>query len=168
PTPCLPTGVFHVSVVDPGVGTERGLLYVEVSGQRLLVPDNGCWTTLVREEPPRVIKLSESRYWRLPVSATFHGRDILAPVAALLSLGLDPSLLGPCVSEWVRLELPQARCDGDGIRGEVLFVDHFGNLITNIPATALPSPQQALRVKIGDIEISQRVRCYGEAQAGAV
>ena len=164
--PYFPAEVIHVIVVDPGVGTERALLYVEVGGHRLLVPDNGCWTTLVRDEAPRVLRLSESRYWRLPVSATFHGRDILAPVAALLSLGLEASSLGPAVSDWMRIELPQPTREANSMRGEVLFVDHFGNLITNIPATALPSPPQSLHVKVGDVEISQRVRCYGEAQPG--
>src|SRR2546423_4693941 len=90
--PCFPTEVLHVIVVDPGVGTERALLYVEVEGHRLLAPDNGCWTLLARQasRPARVVKLAEPRYWRQPVSATFHGRDILAPVAGHPSLRLDP------------------------------------------------------------------------------
>jgi hypothetical protein len=166
--PYFPPEVVHVVVVDPGVGTERALLYVEVNGHRLLVPDNGCWTTLAREASPRVITLTEARYWRQPVSATFHGRDILAPVAALLGLGLDAGLLGPVVSAWVRLELPQPTRGPQGMHGEVLFVDHFGNLITNIPAAALPAAPQPFQVKVGEQEVSQRVRCYGEAQPGDV
>src|SRR5437660_1471443 len=87
--PYFPPGTLHVVVVDPGVGTERAALYVEVAGQRLLVPDNGCWTELARAaaEPPRVLHLTEPRYWRAAVSATFHGRDVFAPAAAHLSLG---------------------------------------------------------------------------------
>src|SRR5207245_11704106 len=90
--PTFPHEALHVIVVDPGVGTERALLYVEVAGHRLLVPDNGSWTSLAAHvtESPRVIQLTEARFWRHPVSATFHGRDILAPVAAHLSLGIDP------------------------------------------------------------------------------
>jgi len=93
-------------VVDPGVGTERALLYVEVQGQRLLVPDNGCWTTLIGDDPPTVIRLTEQRYWRPSISATFHGRDILAPVAGHLANGVDPRSLGPVVHEWVRWKEP--------------------------------------------------------------
>src|SRR5438067_9657108 len=105
--PYFPPGTLHVVVVDPGVGTERALLYVEVGGQRLLAPDNGCWTRLIAAgATPRVIRLAEPRYWRQPVSATFHGRDILAPVAGHLSLGLDPGLLGPAVTKWVRWDEP--------------------------------------------------------------
>src|SRR5260370_39152705 len=117
--PFFPPGVIHVIVVDPGVGTDRALLYVEAEGHRLLVPDNGCWTELARDSgrathsgasgphtpvwPPTVIRLTESKYWRNPVSPTFHGRDILAPVAAHLSLGENPQNLGPRVQQWVRL-----------------------------------------------------------------
>src|SRR5262249_28116148 len=84
--PYFPAEAIHVVVVDPGVGTDRALLYVVVDGHRLLVPDNGCWTrpANISAVPPRVIRLAEPRYWRHPVSATFHGRDILAPVAAHL------------------------------------------------------------------------------------
>src|SRR5688572_122741 len=88
--PYFPAHVLHVVVVDPGVGSERALLYVETDGHRLLAPDNGCWTELARAaaRPPIVIRLAEPRYWRPEVSATFHGRDILAPVAGHLSLGV--------------------------------------------------------------------------------
>src|SRR5262245_9382522 len=75
--PYFPAGVIHVAVVDPGVGTTRALLYVEVAGHRLLAPDNGCWTLIGPRplQPERVIRLEEPRYWRQTVSATFHGRD---------------------------------------------------------------------------------------------
>src|SRR5262249_34860862 len=105
--PSFPPQVVHLIVVDPGVGTERALLYVEADGHRLLVPDNGCWTELIGTAAPRVIRLAETHYWRHPVSATFHGRDILAPVAGHLSLGVDPRTLGPEVEKWVRLKLPR-------------------------------------------------------------
>jgi S-adenosylmethionine hydrolase len=166
--PYFPPGVIHVVVVDPGVGTERSLLYVEVNGHRLLVPDNGCWSILVRGNSPRVLKLAEPRYWRQPVSATFHGRDILAPVAAHLSLGLDAQALGPEVSQWARLELPAPRREGNCIHGEVLFVDHFGNLITNIRGSDLSTAAQPFRIKVGEADVSLRVRSYAEAERGAV
>jgi S-adenosylmethionine hydrolase len=168
--PFFPAGALHVVVIDPGVGTERALLYVEAAGQRLLVPDNGCWTEWARTAPgpPSARRLAEPRYWRPPVSSTFHGRDILAPVAAHLSLGLDPALLGPAVSQWARLDLPQPLFKGSTLVGEVVFVDDFGNLITNILGTDEPWAGRALRLWVGEREVPQRVRTYGEAAPGAL
>jgi S-adenosylmethionine hydrolase len=125
---------LHVVVVDPGVGSARAILYVETAGQRLLVPDNGCWTWIGGQgtPPKRLIRVSNSRYWRQTVSATFHGRDIFAPVAGHLSRGLDPAQLGPAVNAWISLKMPEPRRSATGWDGEVLFVDRFGNLITNI------------------------------------
>jgi S-adenosylmethionine hydrolase len=162
--PYFPPGVLHVIVVDPGVGSERALLYVEVRSQRLLVPDNGCWTGLVRGTNPAVRRLTTARYWRQPVSATFHGRDILAPVAGHLSLGVPADALGPSVSSWVRLEEPALVRTAADVTGAVVFVDDFGNLITNIPATELP--EGALRVTVGPHGVSRRVRAYAEAAPG--
>ena len=134
--PYFPPEVLHVVVVDPGVGTERAVLYVETGGHRLLVPDNGCWTMLLRDDqpPPVVIRLSEPRFWREPVSNTFHGRDIFAPVAGHLSRGLDYRQLGPQTNDWVRLEQPRPVVTQNCIRGERLssalarFAVPFGDL----------------------------------------
>jgi hypothetical protein len=166
--PYFPAGLLHVIVVDPGVGTERALLYVEISGHRLLAPDNGCWTWLPGV-PDRVIRLSEPRYWRPVVRPTFHGRDILAPVAAHLSGGLDPAKLGPVVHSWVRLEMPLPRQGPNAWQGEIIFVDHFGNLISNIPADpAWPAPA-ILTVGKRTLRRGFRwVRTYGEAAPGSL
>jgi S-adenosylmethionine hydrolase len=166
--PYFPSVAIHVIVVDPGVGTERALLYVEVAAHRLLVPDNGCWTELPAslDRPVQVIRLAEPRFWRQPVSATFHGRDILAPVAAHLSLGVDPCSLGPQIKEWIRLERRQARLDSERLAGEVVFVDRFGNLITNIPGSALSLLAGPLRFRVGSTELARRVRSYAEAEPG--
>jgi S-adenosylmethionine hydrolase len=163
--PYFPSGVIHVVVVDPGVGTDRALLYVEVAGQRLLVPDNGCWTSLLRTGAPgpKVIRLAEPRFWRQPVSTTFHGRDVLAPVAAHLSLGVRPQQLGPPVTEWVRPETPLPFESAEGIAGEVVFVDHFGNLITNIPGEWVGA---SAVVRIGSADVPRLVRTYGDAAPG--
>jgi hypothetical protein len=169
--PYYPAGTIHVIVVDPGVGTERALLYVEVAGQRLLVPDNGCWSELARgaSVPPVVHRLAEPRYWRPHVSATFHGRDILAPVAGHLSLGLDYRLLGPALSQWVELPAPAPLLATDQLRGEVVFVDPFGNLITNIPGEAYRWWQDRLAaVVVGEQAVDRRVRTYGEAPPGTL
>lgn len=162
--PWFPPGTLHVVVVDPGVGTARAMLYVEVRGQRLLAPDNGCWTLL--DAPSRVFRLAEPRFWAPTVSHTFHGRDILAPVAGRLSLGLDPAQLGPPVSSWVRCPWPEPCREGGVIRGEIVFVDTFGNLISNIPAAGLGQPRV---VRVGDTRLPGPlpwVRSYGQAAAG--
>jgi S-adenosylmethionine hydrolase len=167
--PFFPSGTLHVVVVDPGVGTERAVLYVEIGGQRLLVPDNGCWTALTgaSEGPSRVVRLTERRYWRADVSATFHGRDIFAPVAGHLSLGLDPERLGPRVATWVDLAWPRPHVSRDALDGEVVFVDDFGNLLTNITAQDLRS-RPVRRVTVGGHAVDRLVRTYGEAPAGTV
>src|SRR5437764_12552643 len=140
--PYFPPEAIHVVVVDPGVGTDRALLYVEVERHRLLAPDNGCWTGLIGvgqtllSGKPTVFRLTERRFWRPTLSSTFHGRDILAPVAAHLSLGEDPRNLGLPFADWVRLETKSPIIGTDRLVGEVIFVDHFGNLITNIPGAA--------------------------------
>jgi S-adenosylmethionine hydrolase len=167
--PCFPPGTLHVVVVDPGVGSDRAILYAEVGGQRLLVPDNGCWTWLERGATAgRVLRVSEPRYWRHPVSATFHGRDVFAPVAGHLSLGLDPAALGPPVTDWVRLPPPAWRAGPGELAGDVLFVDSFGNLITSIPAAALPAAVTAVAATLagGQPRTLPRVRTYAEADAG--
>jgi S-adenosylmethionine hydrolase len=168
--PYFPPGTLHVVVVDPGVGTARAILYAEVGGQRLLVPDNGCWTTLAADRDlERVIRLTEPRYWRPEVSATFHGRDIFAPVAGHLSLGLDPCLLGPAVTDWVRLDLPAPTLGDDALVGEVAFVDPFGNLLTNIPAEALARfAGRPVEVRVGAAAVTRRVRSYGEVEPGTL
>jgi hypothetical protein len=169
--PYFPATVIHVVVVDPGVGSDRHLLYVEVAGHRFLAPDNGCWTALPGDtsKPPTVIRLTEPRYWRHPVSATFHGRDILAPVAGHLSLGLDARLLGSPAETWVCLETEEPRWEVDRIRGKVAFIDRFGNLITNIPGEVL-STQAAwpVRIRVAEQEIPRQVRTYAEAEPGTL
>ncbi len=167
--PYFPPGTLHVVVVDPGVGTDRAILYVEAGGQRLLVPDNGCWTLLAGESP-RVIRLAEPRYWRPVVSDTFHGRDIFAPVAAHLSLGVDPALLGPPAKEWVRLPFPAPRPGVNGIVGAIIFIDDYGNIITNIRAEGMQAPDLVIA---GSASLERGagfrwVRSYGEAEAGAL
>jgi S-adenosylmethionine hydrolase len=168
--PYFPPQTLHVTVVDPGVGSERAILYAEVAGQRMLAPDNGCLTALFAERgpPTNVRRVRASRYFRPEISATFHGRDIFAPVAGHLSLGLDPAKLGPSVGDWVRLETPAPQQTKDEIRGEVVFVDHFGNLITNIPADMVRDRPQLVRIGRRMIRRFTWVRTYAEVQPGEV
>jgi S-adenosylmethionine hydrolase len=167
--PHFPPDALHVVVVDPGVGGEREILYVEVGAQRLLVPDNGCWTFLHEGRPPvRVLQLTDRRFWRHTVSATFHGRDIFSPVAANLSLGLDPRKLGPPVTTWVRLQRPVPTRGPEGIIGEVIFVDHFGNLISNIPAEVVAQHAKQRWIRVGGQEVPRFVHTYAEAEPGTL
>lgn len=131
-TPLYPPGTLHVAVVDPGVGTSRQIVYAEIAGQRYIAPNNGLFSRLAeRHEPTKIRAITEERLFRRPVAPTFHGRDIMAPVAAQLSLGADPDSLGP-PSQLVALDWPGAEKVANRITGEVTAVDSFGNLVTNV------------------------------------
>lgn len=166
--PHFPAGTIHVVVVDPGVGSSRELLCVLWRGQAILAPDNGCWTGLEHLEPglsPVVYRLTDRQYWSASVSATFHGRDILAPAAAHLSLGVAPAELGDRVESWIGLKLPQPAIEGETVQGEVTQVDAFGNLITNISAAVL-GYRRCIRVGINSPV--RWVRTYADAEPGTV
>jgi len=134
----FPEGTIHVAVVDPGVGSSRPIVYAEIARRGYVAPDNGLLSRLTRRHmPERVVRLENPKYWLNPVSSTFHGRDIMAPVAAHLSLGLDPGKLGPSAELCSMLEWPGPVRLHDRIEGVVLRIDSFGNLITNITADML-------------------------------
>ncbi|MBN1588759.1 MAG: SAM-dependent chlorinase/fluorinase [Pirellulales bacterium] len=134
----FPDGTIHVVVVDPGVGTERAIVYAKIGGHHFIAPDNGVLSRVAkRTAPVEVIRLENTEYWLDKVSSTFHGRDIMAPVAAHLSLGIEPSRFGPPHGELGQLEWPNAVRRQDRVEGVVLKVDSFGNLITNITADML-------------------------------
>jgi len=129
----FPDETIHVGVVDPGVGTKRAILYAHIGGHHYIAPDNGLLSRLAsRSAPSRLIRLENAEHWLPEVSATFHGRDIMAPVAARLSLGLDPDELGPRILALAELDWPGVRHAANRIDGMVLEIDSFGNLITNI------------------------------------
>ena len=145
----FPQGSIHVAVVDPGVGTGRRALLVETPTAYFLAPDNGLLSYVLRDylgESPgeqgrvslpanwQAYQLTNERYWLHPVSNTFHGRDIFAPVAAHLSLGVPAHELGEPVSEVVWLPAPQLSEHDGTLHGEVIYADHYGNLVTNVPA----------------------------------
>jgi S-adenosylmethionine hydrolase len=134
----FPDDTIHVAVVDPGVGSSRGIVYAKIGTQHYVAPDNGLLSRLALATCPSTIRtVSEPDWWLSPVSRTFHGRDIMAPVAARLSLGLDPERLGPAQQELVMLEWTEARVSDSKIEGAVQSIDSFGNLITDITADSL-------------------------------
>jgi len=129
-----------VAVVDPGVGSKRRIVYVKVGSQQFIAPDNGLLSRLaIIEKPSKIIAVEEPRHWMPEVSRTFHGRDIMAPVAARLSLGLSPDELGPRQDKIVEIDWPKVLQVPNRIEGEVIEVDSFGNLITNITRAMLDS-----------------------------
>ena len=161
----FPDDTIHVVVVDPGVGTSRRLVYARLGTQQFLAPDNGVLSRLARRWPVSTIRLlAEPRWWRPQVSNTFHGRDILAPVAARLSLGLEPVLLGPPLKRLVELDWPEVIVVPGMIQGAVRTVDSFGNLVTDIPADKLrDAPQDdSVRIECDEHETQGIFRTYGE------
>ena len=170
----FPSQAIHVVVVDPGVGTDRRILLLVTPTARFLAPDNGVLSQVLLEylsdRPQRpgqvpvpvacsVYSLSNSEYWLQPVSNTFHGRDIFAPVAAHLSLGVAPAGLGERVERVAWLPSPEPIREGDVIRGQVIYQDHFGNLITNIPQQLLTQADQ-VTVRIRDESIPRLSRTF--------
>lgn len=165
----FPADTIHVAVIDPGVGTSRRLLYAQIDRQQYLAPDNGLLTLAVRRSSPiRLIELNEPQYWNDQVSSTFHGRDILAPAAAHLSLGLEPALLGPMVDSLFLLSIPEPQIASDHVLGHVLLADSFGNLITNIrreQIAALAAPE-LLSVTCKQWTVCGISRTYGDRRPG--
>ena len=132
--PYFPAGTVHVAVVDPGVGSVRRPILVEGAGQFFVGPDNGVFSQVYeREESVLVRHITAERFFLHPVSQTFHGRDIFARIAGCLACGASPSDFGDEVSGYVTVAGSASITLPDGnVRGEVMAVDHFGNLITNI------------------------------------
>lgn len=125
-------GTLFICVVDPGVGSDRKILYVEAGGWKFIAPDNGllAWV-LERERPTTIIEINPSTALKGPISKTFHGRDVMAPVGARILAGEAPAAFGAPVTSYVKLRLPIVLKHGSMWQGEVLAVDVYGNLITN-------------------------------------
>ena len=148
-TKWFPPETIHVAVVDPGVGTQRKIIYARLGAAHYVAPDNGLLSRLALETPPStIIAVAEREFWLPQVSATFHGRDIMAPVAARLALGLDPARLGPPQRELVRLDWAEVRVAANRIEGSVQSIDSFGNLVTDISAEVLARAPRGEEVAI--------------------
>lgn len=165
----FPVGTIHVAVVDPGVGTERGLIYARLAGHDFVCPDNGLLSALGRQHrPERIVRLTDPRHWAERVSATFHGRDIMGPVAAKLSLGLPPTELGPLQASLVELEWSEAIVVPGKVTGAVESIDSFGNLITNITAAQMAACRdlgEKVRIECDEHETFGIFRTYGDVPA---
>src|SRR5687767_13316254 len=129
----FPAGTIFLAIVVPGVGSARRGIAAEAGDYRFVAPDNGVLTAVLAELPPRrVVELTERRYARPTVSRTFEGRDRFAPAAAWLAKGIQLTALGRPVADYHRVEIPQPEVTETGVRGVVLRIDHFGNVVTNI------------------------------------
>jgi len=129
----FPDGTLFLCVVDPGVGSERKILYAECAGKKFIGPDNGLLSWVFKEnKPTHLWDISQSNFdEKGKVSQTFHGRDIMAPFAAFILKGGDPSSVGRPLSQWQEIPFPSVRKSGSEWQGEILVIDSFGNLITN-------------------------------------
>ncbi len=170
----FPADTVHMVVVDPGVGTARRAIAASTERYNFVAPDNGVLSLVYnREERLRVHHVTAEHYYRQPVSRTFHARDIFAPVAAYLAKGVELAKFGEEISDFVRLDLPQPKVvDGHTLRGTVLKVDRFGNLITNITAQQaaplLRQPAPPFTIQIGEHEIRALKLAYGDAAPGEI
>ena len=134
----FPRGTIHLSVVDPGVGGPRKPVLVVTSNYFFVGPDNGIFTLAIhREKIKRVIVLSNRKYFLSRMSSTFHGRDLFAPVAAYLSLGVKPETFGHRTDTWVELSLRRPVQKAKELAGEILHADVFGNLVSNVDGDGL-------------------------------
>jgi len=148
-TPWFPPGTIHVAVVDPGVGTARGIVYARFGEQHYVAPDNGLLSGLARRSPPdKIVAVTRREHWGPVVSATFHGRDIMAPVAARLCGGLSPDDLGAAQGALVKLDWPEVRIVPGKVQGSITAIDSFGNLITNITQEMLSSAPRGEQTRI--------------------
>jgi S-adenosylmethionine hydrolase len=180
--PFFPSGTIHVVVVDPGVGTERRAIILKTPTACFVAPDNGVLSYVVPEylvKPGVVasqhlaelrpgveaVAITRPEFWRQPVSATFHGRDIFAPVAARLSLGQPPIEFGDKITTLTVLPIPGLHKGVNGsLVGHILHIDSFGNLITNIKRHDLPETRETITVEVSGRLIKGLSRTYAESQ----
>lgn len=167
----FPTGTIFVAVVDPGVGSTRRGLAADTGDYRFVAPDNGVLTQVFRECPPKkIVELTERRYARPTVSRTFEGRDRFAPAAAWLAKGTQFPALGRPVSDYQKLDIPAPDASAERIRGVVVRVDRFGNLVTNIDRKTVERLGQssAITIDAAGQPIVRLVATYAELPAAGV
>jgi len=129
----FPKGSLHLVVVDPGVGSERKKLLVKTKDYYFVAPDNGVLSLALKgQAPSKIIEITNKKYFLKPASDTFHGRDIFAPVAAYLSEGKNLSTFGKRIKSIKELRLSQPQITSKALAGEIIYIDRFGNLVSNI------------------------------------
>jgi hypothetical protein len=166
----FPPRTIHVVVVDPGVGTPRRPILVASDQHYFVAPDNGVLSSIYDQtEALYGWHITSEHYFRNPVSSTFHGRDIFAPVAAWLSKSWQTSSFGDPVSDFVRFSMPKPKADGNTVRGAILRVDNFGNLLTNVTPVDVPAlvaPDGKFTIRVGNGQINKIVATFAQGTPG--
>jgi hypothetical protein len=158
----FPPKTVHLIVVDPGVGSERRPILAEAAGQYFVAPDNGVLSLIYAAEKHKVRAITAGQFFLRPVSRTFQGRDVFAPVAAQLAAGIPLARFGKLISDYVRGEFSEPVPSGQGVWiGQVLKIDRFGNLITNFPAAKF----QPAEMRLGRRKVRRTVKSYAEGRA---
>ena len=162
--PWFPPGAVFLCVVDPGVGSRRPLLAARADGRYFVGPDNGLLgPALEHAKRMTIVQLTQRRFWLRSISRTFHGRDILAPVAAHLATGGRLAALGPPVRQTRPLVMPRAQVRGRAVVGEIVHIDAFGNLITNLEAARWLRGRASVRFHRRTVPV---VSSYSEGATG--
>lgn len=165
----FPAGTIFLVVVDPGVGSSRRGIAAECGDYRFVAPDNGVLSAVFRETPPRkVVELTERKYARPTVSRTFEGRDRFAPAAGWLAKGIALVSMGRAITNYQLIDLPRPVVTPEGLSGDIVRVDRFGNLITNIDRRTLEqfADGRPIAITIGDRQIARIVATYADAPGG--
>jgi len=163
--PYFPAGTVHMAIVDPGVGTERRALVVQTKKTSFVGPDNGILMLAAQQQGIEHIYELFNPQFRLPnVSNAFHGRDIFAPATAYLEMGVKPAMFGPEIAEVILPRFSEVKQQDDCLIGEILHIDDFGNVITNIRPDTLPQVQ-SLKIRLGDNQLDLPLeKVYGRAE----
>lgn len=165
----FPSGTTFLAVVDPGVGSARRAIAVAAGGFRFVAPDNGLLTSALAARPPdQIVELTERRFALPTISRTFEGRDRFAPAAAWLARGIALTELGSPLDSYVRLAIPAPSVEGGIMRGQVVLVDRFGNVVSNIERSVLESfaAGSAVTVSIAGKPVSGPVETYAQMVPG--
>ena len=165
----FPARTIHLVIVDPGVGTQRRPLLVSGEKHYFIAPDNGVLSMILERESCTVRHITSDHYFLNPVSPTFHGRDIFAPTAAWLSKAFQTEAFGVEIKDYVRFTMPKAKLLGETVKGVVLRVDAFGNLMTNLMADDIPAAMissGAIKLTVNGKQIHKLVQTFGLGAPG--
>jgi S-adenosylmethionine hydrolase len=160
----FPPGTTHLAVVDSGVGTSRKAILIETGTHLFIGPNNGLFSFIDKAAIKQIISLENKKYFLGEISATFHGRDIFAPVAGYLSLGIAPEEFGPRIKSIYRIPSSNLRTRGNFIIGKVIYIDYFGNLVTSLKKEDLPKGR--FLIYLNDKRIGSLKNTFGSVETG--
>ena len=167
-----PKNTVHVAVVDPGVGTHRRAIAARIGDHRFVAPDNGLLSPVLDQAekqgwPVEIVDLVRPQYWLQEISHVFHGRDIFSPVGAHLAAGVPLDQIGVPIHDPVRFKLPEPHLQPDRVLGEIVLLDNYGNLSTNIPLAVLEQHDPSrLRIRLAGQEIMGLFPSFGFGKPG--